>query len=116
MNKLELLDRARYILINQDNLTIRFNDDYFIKIEIRTWDYDEERVWDYDERAWGCNFELICNKEQKVDIYIDPYRRLKRKVYATVHKDYKIKNNAIKTAIKFVDSNITNDDIISEVK
>lgn len=92
MKKIEILDKVKDILINQDNLTIRFNDDYFIQIEIV---------------KRGDFFELDCSKEKKFNIYNIEYYKIIRKVY-------KIKDNAIKTAIKFIDNNIIDDDIIND--
>jgi hypothetical protein len=94
MNKLEMLVKVKDMLINQDCLSIRFNDDYFIAIEIRDWD---------------CVFELNAFKGRKVNIRTTRY-------YDRIFKTYKIRDNAIKTAIKFVDSNIDNDDTIHEVE
>jgi hypothetical protein len=92
MKKIEILDKVKDILINQDNLTIRFNDDYFIQIEIV---------------KRGDFFELDCSKEKKLNIYNVEYYKIIRKVY-------KIKDNAIKTAIKFIDNNIIDDDTIND--
>lgn len=87
-----MLDKAKDILINQDCLSIRFNDDYFIQIEIV---------------KRGDFFELDCSKEKKFNIYNVEY-------YKVIRKVYKIKDNAIKTAIKFIDKNIIDDDIIND--
>jgi hypothetical protein len=97
MYKLEILDKVKNILIHQDNLNsliIEFNDNYFISIKLT---------------KEGDVFELDAFKGRKVNIRTTRY-------YDRIFKTYKIRDNAIKTAIKFVDSNIDNDDTIHEVE
>ncbi len=94
MNKLEMLDKVKDILIHQDSLSIRLNDDFFIRIKLT--------------REGGI-FELNASEERKVSIHTTRY-------YCRIFKTYKIRDNAIKTAIKFVDENINNNDTINEVK
>lgn len=89
-----MLVKVKDILINQDSLIIEFDDNYFISIKLT---------------KEGDVFELYAFKGRKVSIRTTKY-------YDRIFKTYKIRDNAIKTAIKFVDENINNNDTINEVK